>query len=530
MRASLRLRPFAVRLMALSATAGAAVLVGLGATAADAAPTTSAATVATTATAATTTPTTTTPTTTTTTATPTPTTSVPGKKAAGPQCPGAPSVLTPVVCIPADSGEDKPAPVGTDGMLGFVAQVVNNGPAVSDATVVIALPKGLRLESDEDDPVNRYEDWWSDDSDGDGTALDCTPTNGGASVSCATGPVPAGANFLVGFDLVAQDDAVANTSGKIKVTLHSAPLAGTFPTTSIQATVDFVGTAHLQVHLTPAKATVTVGHSLTLTATVHNVGPNRAVEAAGVGFVLADGSSDDETFLITNSTPFPDDPGSANDFGSAFLLQPLASFKTATASARTASATTASATTVSARMASARTALARTASATTASATTASATSSATTAKTGAPTPFGFWPIGTIAPGATATVTIVVKAVLAGHSELDFDATSADESCDVSDDPSCENTASADLDAVAAVATTTTATPTTTAPTTTSASPTSSAAVASAVSTSAGSAAALPNTGFQPAPWLTSAGAAILLGIGLMLIGAPRRRASGRHR
>ena len=143
----------------------------------------------------------------------------------GPPCRAA-WTLTPLLCVPTGSGEDQPAPIGTDGFVEFAAQVVNNGPAVSDATVVVTLPAGLRLESDEDDPVNRYEDWWSADSDDEGTALACTSTVDGSSVTCNTGSVPAGANFLVVVDLEAQDDAVAGTSGIFTVGLESTPTPG----------------------------------------------------------------------------------------------------------------------------------------------------------------------------------------------------------------------------------------------------------------------------------------------------------------
>ena len=402
------------------------------------------------------------------------------------------------MCIPAGSNEDTPAPIGTDSSVEFVAQVVNNGAAASSAALVISLPATLRLESDEDDPVVRYEDWWSDNSTDDGTPLDCTVDDSGSVVTCATGSVPAGANFLVAIDLTAQDGAVTGTSGTFMVALESTPTPGTFPTTSVHAAVDFVGTAHLQVHLSPTTATVVVGQSLTLDATVHNVGPNTAVEAGAVGFVFAD-SLDQQPFLITNSAPLPGSgSASGSDSGAAFALRALP--------ARFASARPAGAGSLASRPSASRFSVVR-------------PTGSQISAP---PTAIGFWPIGTIAPGGTASIQVVVKAESAGQAELDFDASSADESCDGDNIPGCENTATAELTAVAAATTTaTTATATTSAQ---------SASATSATGNSPTSAAALPNTGFRPTPWLNSAGAVILLGMALMMIGAPRRRVCGRHR
>ncbi len=399
------------------------------------------------------------------------------------------SVLTPIVCIPSGSGEDQPAPVGTDGEVEFAAQVVNRGPAVDDASIVITLPASLQLDPESDEPVSRVDQWWSDDSDEDGSPLVCTTSEDRSVITCATGSVPTGANFLVLVDLAAQDDAVVGTTASFMVALQSTPTAGPFPTTSVRAKVVFVGTAHLQVSLTPTEANVTVGGSLTLVATVHNIGPNKAVEAFGIGFAFPP-DGDDFHFLITNSEPLPGtDPGSSRTSGSAFLLRGLA---TKTGGLRK-------------------------------SAIKASAIKTAKTSAPEPPSPIGYWPVGTIAPGASVSVQVVVKAESLGEAELDFEAASADAACDDATNPGCENTATAELTAVAAVTTTATTPPATT---TTTVAPSTAAEPVSSVGSSA-SAAALPNTGFEPTPWLGSAAAVILLGVGLMLLGAPRRRVCG---
>ncbi len=265
----------------------------------------------------------------------------------------------------------------------------------------------------------------------------------------------------------------------------------------MEATVDYVGTAHLQVHLTPAKATAVVGKTVTLVATVRNLGPNTAVEAAGVGFVSSVRIGAEQPFLIANSAPIPGlNSASAVKSGATFALRPLRAPATGTVSPATRTAATRIAVTGDA----------------------------GSQIEPTTPSVIGYWPIGTIEPGETESVKVVVKAESVGQAELDFDAGSADESCEDGTDPDCQNIAFSELSAVAP----STTTAATTAPTTASTQATTS---ASTSATSTASTAALPNTGFHPTPWLASGGTAIVLGLGLIMIGAPRRRrASGCHR
>ena len=516
---SLPPRPHRSRLLASTAVTAclAVVLLGSGRAASSAAP----ATTATAATAATTTATTTTSTTTTTTTTTTmpPTTTTP---APGPACSTGASASTPVICLPSGSGEDAPSPIGTDETITFDAQVVNNGPAVTDAQVVITLPAGLRVDPGEDDEVLRYDGWWQDDGGGDGTLLSCTTTAAGADVACDTGQVEAGANFLVGIDLTAQVDAVPGTSAAFTVALQPVPASDPFPITSVRATVDFTGTAHLQVALTPMRATVTVGQSTTLVATIRNVGPDPAPGAAAIGILSKDAGK--YPFVITNSEPLPGDPGPfvavqsdrAGKAGRAGQSARAGKAGRAVQSARAARPMTSRPTNGS---------TARSVRAAAAETTSSSASAAPPPAGIGVdPGSFGFWPVDTIAPGATATVQVVVRAESTGTAELAFlvgsDAT--DPGCDGADASECENTALASLTAVAATSATTPppTTPTTAAPTTGS---------ASAPTVAPASAAALPNTGFTARPWVSAGLGAVALGLGLMLMARPRRRHRPSH-
>jgi hypothetical protein len=512
MRTARRLRTPAARLTALTVSVAAAALVGLSSSAATAAPTTAAPTTAAPTTAAPTTAASTTAATTSagataTTASPTtvpaPTTSTaptsttstsaaptstattpaptadstssgPTPVAPGPQCARSPGVQTPVLCLPKDFDEDQPAQASAGDDVFFEGQVIDNGAAVSGATVTITLPPQLRLAPEVGDTVTRIEEWWlDDDEDATVEGLNCTTSAGGSTVSCPTGSIAAGDNFLIEIALVATSKAKPGTSASFSMSLASTTAGPEFPSTHITGVVDFLGQAHLVVTLAPNTDTITVGTSHTLIGTVHNNGPNAAPNAVSVGIVAAgslDGSGfpkPSNHFIITNSGPLPDPDGKAG----ALVVHPSGSSEPVLA----------------------------------------------------------FWPVGTLAPGQTASVKVTVKALSVGRATLGFAAFSDadDPPCDSDDDSACREEDETALVAVAAPATSTAAAPiasATTAPATT----TSAATAATAVPASP---AALPNTGFRPAPWLGSAVAAILLGAALIVLGAPPRRSyGGQHR
>lgn len=378
-----------------------------------------------------------------------------------------------MLCIPAFFDEDEPAQTATDETVFYDGQVVNNGPAVTDATITIALPRQLRLASDVDTPVTRYQKWWPNDQKNDpvATPLTCTTSANGATVSCLTGPIAAGDNFLVDVALVGTSSAKAGTSASFKMSLAPVTSGLSFPSTSISGEIDFLGQAHLVVTLTPHSATITVGSSRTLIGTVRNDGPDPASNVLSVGIVAAgplngpDFPKLSKHFVITNSAPLPD-PG-----GAAALVVRAAT----------------------------------------------------------EPSPqFAFWPVGTIAPGKTASVKVAVKALSTGRATLGFAAFSDadDPPCDADDDSACQEEDDAALIAVATPATTprTITAPRTTIPATATIAPTTTAPISSAAT-----AAALPDTGFRPTPWLGSGAAAILFGAALILLGAPRRTRA-RHR
>lgn len=403
----------------------------------------------------------------------------------GPPCTTHAGALTPVICLPAGSGEDHPAPLGTGDTLEFVAQVVNNGPAVADADVVIVLPAGVRLAAH--DPVTRYEDWWSDDFDGDGTALDCATGVDPPTVTCATGALAHGANIVVEIDLVPTDAAVFGTSGALTVGLTAAQGQPEFASTTVGATIDHTGTAHLVVTITPMSVKVTVGQHTDLVGTIHNAGPNPAPNAAAIGLSLPDGDFDDSHFQITNSAPLPDPDGAPLDV----QIRPAAAAGASDDSG------------------------------------------------------IGYWPVGTIAPGASAAVTVTVKAVSAGSDQLIFGAGSdaGDPTC-AKDGAGCQDAVVADLTAVVVARKSTSPVPTVTRTVTAVATATvtathrvthspkrtTSTSAVAVLATSSPAAAQLARTGFEPGPWLVGAFLVLASGAGLVRAGRRPRRPGPAHR
>lgn len=275
-----------------------------------------------------------------------------------------------------------------DGSVDFGAQVINNGPPVPNATVVITLPSTLRL--DPNFPPTRFEQWWTDNADDTGTPLAClagVDGRDGRTVTCGTCPLAAGANIIVGIGFTTSATRTV-TSPPATFTVALNPARPTTPARSrVQATVYFVGSAKLILTVNPDHARVTVGKTVTLTGTVHDEGPNAAPNSYLFGADFADDGGRAH-FQITNSAPMPGAPSGSG-------------------SART-------------------TAIA------------------AGSSEVKQPS-FGYWPLDTIAPGKSASTAIVVKASTVGTDELGISASSdaVDQDCDVDDSGSASGSSSA---------------------------------------------------------------------------------------
>ncbi len=332
----------------------------------------------------------------------------PARAATVPGCSTDPHATHPVICLPADSGEDRVAYLPAGSAIEFGAQVVNGGTTAADAKIVITLPATLRVFAD--DPPVRIDDWYPlDSSDDDGTDLRCTQSADFRTVVCDPGTLAPGANILIGIPLYAADNAPDGQRATFGVSLQPSGTSA-FDPSSVSATVQFLGASHLQTTLTPNRLTVVVGRTGRIVAAVHNLGPSAAVGTIGLA-VIAPSPGGHSHFLITNSAiDVTDDPSVTATVlhRRALLAQQFLAAQRAARPTRSGSAH---------------------------------------------PSPVGFWPIGTIAAGATAHVPVVVQAVSIGTSELTFGALSATDPGNCNDDgTACDEIAIAHLAAVAAVA------------------------------------------------------------------------------
>ncbi|WP_375484222.1 hypothetical protein [uncultured Jatrophihabitans sp.] len=411
----------------------------------------------------------------------------PGPAPTAPPCTTDTDKKYPVVCLPKGSGEDRPASLTPGDDVEFDAQVVNQGVTpVSGATVTITLPAGLQLESDEDDPVYRIDDWYTSGDDADFTDLDCMAASAG--ITCKVGDLAAGDNILIGIDLEVADDARTGTTLRFGVTLHpDAQLPA--EDTSVEASITVLAPSHLVVSLTPATLSAVVGRTATMVGSVHNAGSGAAPDTAAIALAANNNDITDTHFEITNGSDLTGDPTGGDVGGGSSVVFGRHVSKV---------------TTLLQRHAVSR--------------------SAASSKKKSLPS-VKFWPVGTLAAGATSRVTIKLKARSAGEDSLTFGAFSdTDDSCDFSGGGDDEGGSASVTPVVRAPQA---------ASTTTAADDCSSVVqthiTAVAASTTSSSAAPLANTGSRALDvQLGIAVWAVVLG-GLLVWVGRRRRVAGRH-
>jgi hypothetical protein len=312
--------------------------------------------------------------------------------------------------LPADSGEDLPAALGTGDSIAFDAELRNLG-APSAGTLTITLPAGLALGSD---GVYLYADE-SAYEEGAGTPLPCT--GGVGTVTCSLDTVSTtgqGEPPILEVDLTATSAGKPGTSATFTVSV--APTTGTDldpSNNSVRATIEFTGVADLSFAITPDKETVQIGHKATLTLHVTNHGPQKAPMTIGIS--LLDGI---DRFVVTDFDGATTPPGLTG-------LSRTAAIRTARQNLAAASPRGVHVDRLAA----------------------AAATGTAT------PSPYGvLWFVGDLAPGATATahLTVLAKAKGTAHLLLFAGSGAADPGC-VSDEDLCQP-AEATLTAVKASA------------------------------------------------------------------------------
>lgn len=197
-----------------------------------------------------------------------PATASPAPPPPTPTPPGAPAPTTDLALSHvAILGAPDPAPLSVKGVLQVSGDVDNHGTAATSGTLSLVLPTGLQLT-----PSGVVRN---------GSKLTCSPTATG--VSCDFGVVDPNesADHRVFIAHVSRTNA-AKPGSIVKVGVEVEPTGGTDSTpadNTASVAVLITGTADLVATLTPAQATVAPGHSVTLTATVRNTGPDAALNA-----------------------------------------------------------------------------------------------------------------------------------------------------------------------------------------------------------------------------------------------------------
>jgi hypothetical protein len=200
------------------------------------------------------------------------------------------AVTTPVnepdvsLTFPPDSGQDQIGLLGTGNLIGLAAVLTNNGFGSPNTDFVIDQPAGVAVvpdfvfRSDSDNP------------------LSCTPDSSAPSkLICPVGSLHHGESIflIVGFTTTSAAQVGGSATIAVSGQAHDPALVDQTPgDNSKQATVSFTGIAHLTYSIQPSTTKVSLGRSVTVTLTVHNQGPQPAVQT------FADVFIDDSHFSV----------------------------------------------------------------------------------------------------------------------------------------------------------------------------------------------------------------------------------------
>lgn len=254
------------------------------------------------------------------------TTGTPGH-APGPACTSDANAQYPVICLPRGFGENRTAPLSPGDVTGFAAQLVDNGAPEPDAMFTITVPAGLRVAS-EDSDVLRIDDWYAINAEPDFTSLNCATKragDGSSTVTCHTGAIKRGTNALIVFPVEVGLDAKPGTEATFTATLE--PLApATFLSTQVAGTIRVLPPSHLVVSLNPSRLSVPVGDRGSITASVHNAGAGAAPEVFFFAVSAAGRVRHSSHFVITNGLVLSGDGGNqGGDSGSGSASAPALS-------------------------------------------------------------------------------------------------------------------------------------------------------------------------------------------------------------
>jgi hypothetical protein len=193
--------------------------------------------------------------------------------------------------IPARSGEDTAAYLGTGRVAAYGAYLRNHGATADAATLTITLPAGLRL--DFIDGVLRFD---LTSNGGQVTPLKCThPAT--SIIRCPVGEVVHHANIGLLIPLVAAKGAKPGTRGKFTVNVAPVGEPDQNPSdNSLTGKVRFTGIARLHTEILARTTRVQVGKTLPVRLHITNNGPQPASFTFGVVIVAG------KHFVITKLT------------------------------------------------------------------------------------------------------------------------------------------------------------------------------------------------------------------------------------
>ncbi|WP_375493849.1 hypothetical protein [uncultured Jatrophihabitans sp.] len=224
--------------------------------------------------------------------------------APGPRCSTNADALYPVICLPAGFGEDHAAPLSAGDDTDFVVQLVDNGPGVPNATFAISFDQPLFGDPDD---IVRLNGFFAGGKPSVQT-LKCTASADRRTITCRTGPIAHDTNAFIDFDVNVAASAKPGTTAGFAATLE--PLAPTtFAATTVHGTVRVVATADLHVSLNHKQLTVPVGHRARITATIHNAGQGPAPETVAFAISTRKHEKLASHFVITNGTKLSDAGG-----------------------------------------------------------------------------------------------------------------------------------------------------------------------------------------------------------------------------
>jgi hypothetical protein len=180
--------------------------------------------------------------------------------------------------IPARSGEDRAALLGTGRIAAYGAYLGNRGATAAAATLTLTLPDGLRLDTI--DGVQRID--FTKNGDGADVPVKCTHTLS-ATVTCDLSAIPHAVDSVLLVPVIATKSAKPGTRSAfhLRITPNGEPDQDP-SNNALTGRVKFTGIARLKCSLISRVTKVEVGKKVTVKVRIHNLGPQPAGYAYGI--------------------------------------------------------------------------------------------------------------------------------------------------------------------------------------------------------------------------------------------------------